>query len=156
MALERPQPVIDNPVTVRAAAALAAVGAWDAAPTEVACAGFNWVVFYISYEEGAVGGALNFMLQYSPYSADAGAPAGSPAWFSQTVYAPGMVVAGTDTTSNVQVENVTYDPTTVNQEAFVYGPVEITGDVERIRVPCREIGVTGTPGAAEIIAVFYN
>jgi hypothetical protein len=156
MALERPQPVIDNPVTVRAAAPLAAAGAWDAAPTEIACAGFRWAVFYVAYEEGAVGGALNFMFQYSPYSADASAPAGSPAWYSQTLYAPAMVVAGTDAISSIQLENITYDPATVNQEAFVYGPVDITGDVERLRVPCREIGVIGTPGAAEIIAVLYN
>jgi hypothetical protein len=153
MALERPQPVIDNPVTVRAAAALPAAGAWDATPTEVACAGFNWVTFYFTYTRGAAGGAMDFQIHVSPYAADL---AGVEDWFYQTIYGAGAVVAGADTTSNVQRALDTYGSTAAGAETFTYGPVRLDGTVERIRVRCRESGVPGTVGDCHVVGVFYN
>jgi len=153
MALERPQPVIDNPVTVRAAAALPVAGAWDATPTEVACAGFNWVTFYITYTRDAAGGAVDFQIHTSPYAAD---QAGVEDWFYQSIYAAGAVAAGADTTSNVQREVITYGSTAAGAETFVYGPVSLDGTVERLRVRCCESGVPGSPGDCHIVAVFYN
>jgi hypothetical protein len=153
MALERSQPVIDNPVTVRAAAALPLAGAWDAAPTEVACAGFNWAMFYFTYTQGAAGGAVDFQIHTSPYAADL---AGVEDWFYQTIYGAGAVAAGVDTTSNVQREVITYGSTAAGAETFVYGPVVLNGTVERLRVRCRESGVPGTVGACHVVAVFYN
>jgi len=153
MALERPQPVIGNPVTVRAAAALPALGAWDAAPTEVACAGFNWVTFYFTYTRGAAGGAMDFQIHISPYAADI---AGVEDWFYQSIYGAGAVAVGADTTSNVQRELVTYGSTAAGAETFVYGPVVLDGTVERLRVRCRESGVPGTAGNCHVVAVFYN
>jgi len=153
MALDRPQPVIDNPVTIRAAAALPAAGAWDVAPTEVACAGFNWVTFYFTYTRGAAGGAMDFQIHVSPYSADL---AGVEDWFYQTIYGAGAVAAGADTTSNVQRELVTYGSTAAAAETFVYGPIRLDGTIERLRVRCCESGVPGTAGDCHIVAVFYN
>lgn len=153
MALLRPQPVIDNPVTMRAAAALPAAGAWDATPIEVACAGFDWVRFYITYTRGAVGGAMDFQLSTSPYSADL---AGVEDWFPQTIYAGGAVVAGVDTTSNLQREVITYGSTAAGAENPGYGPIRLDGVVERIRIACRESGVPDTQSTCHIVAVFYN
>lgn len=153
MALERLHPVTANPVTVRAAAALPLAGAWDAAPTEVACAGFSWVTFYLTYTRGAAGGAVDFQIHTSPYAADL---AGVEDWFYQSIYSPGAVAAGADTTSNVQRELVTYGSTAAGAETFVYGPVILDGTVERLRVRCRESGVPGTVGACHVVAVFYN
>ncbi len=153
MALDRLHPVIGNPVTVRAAAALAAAGAWDATPTEVACAGFNWVMFYFTYTRGAANGAMDFQIHTSPYSADV---AGVEDWFYQSVYAAGAVAVNVDTTSNIQRELVTSGATAAGAETFNYGPVSLDGTVERIRIRCRESGVAGTPGDVHIIGVFYN
>jgi hypothetical protein len=153
MALDRLHPVIDNPVTIRAAAALPALGGWDATPTEVACAGFNWAMFYFTYTQGAAGGAMDFQMHISPYAADL---AGVEDWFHQTIYGAGAVAAGADTTSNVQRELVTYGSTAAGAETFVYGPVRLDGTIERLRVRCRESGVPGTAGTCHIVAVFYN
>lgn len=153
MALERPQPVIGNPVTVRAAAALAGAGAWDVTPTEIACAGFNWVMFYFTYTRGAANGAMDFQIHTSPYSADL---AGVEDWFFQSVYAAGAVAVNVDTTSNIQRELVTYGATAAGAETFNYGPVSLDGTVERIRIRCRESGATEDPGDCHIVGVFYN
>ena len=153
MALDRFHPVIDNPVTVRAAAALPALGAWDATPIEVACAGFDWVMLYFTYTRDAVGGAMDFQAHISPYAADL---AGVEDWFYQSIYAGGAVAAGGDTISNVQRELVTYGSTAAGAETFAYGPLRLDGTIERIRIPCRESGVTGSPGDCHIVGVFYN
>jgi len=153
MALESPYPTIDNPVTIRAAAALGVAGAWDAAPIETACANFKWVMFYFTYTRGAAGGAVDFQIHTSPYSAD---QAGVEDWFYQSVYAAGAVAVNVDTASNIQRELVTYGATTAAAETFNYGPVSLDGTVERIRIRCRESGVPGTVGDCHVVAVFYN
>jgi len=142
-------PVV-NPVTFRASAALPAAGAFDAAPTEIAVANVDFVTFYISYTRGAAGGDMQFRLEYSPYSADV---AGVQSWFQGGVYAAGAVASGADTVSNLQREGVEYGSTGAAIENVVYGPLEIDATVERIRMPCAESGVVGTPGIAHIVAV---
>ena len=130
MALLRPQPVIGNPVTMKAAATLEAAGAWDT-PTEVACAGFDWVMLYFTYTRGAAGGAMDFYMDVSPYSANV---AGVEDWFNQSAYAVGAVVAGADTTSAVQREIVTYGSTAGAAEMWAFGPVRLDG-VDMARGP---------------------
>lgn len=153
MALLRPQPVIDNPVTIKAAATLPTLGAWDT-PTEVAPAGFDWVMLYFTYTQAAVGGAVDFQMQVSPYAADSLVVEN---WFCQSAYAVGAVVAGADTTSAIQRELVTYGSTVAGAaQMFTYGPVRLDGTVERIRIRTRESGVTGTPGDCHIVGMFYN
>lgn len=157
MGLERPQPVIGNPVQMKATAAglaetLEAAGAWDT-PTEVACAGFDWVMLYFTYTRDAVGGAMDFQVQASPYAVDL---VGVEDWFPQSAYAVGAVVAGADTASAIQREIVTYGSTAGVAETWSYGPVRLDGTVERICVYTRESGVTANPGDCHIVGIFYN
>ena len=157
MALLRPQPVIGNPVQVKATAAgladtLPAAGNWDT-PAEFAPAGFNWVTLYLTYIRDAAGGAMDFQVQISPYSADV---VGVEDWFPQSAYAVGAVAAGVDTTSAIQRELVTYSSTAAGAETWSYGPVYLEGTVERIRVRTRESGVAANPGDCHIVGMFYN
>ena len=132
----------------RALAVLPAAGAWDAAPTEMPCPSFDYVLLYISYTEGAVvGGALDIRIDVSPDST-------GTVWHQGTAYSTGAVVGGADTNSAFQRENITYDPTGVAREYFVFGPVALNGTVERIRVVARESGQMGTPGTCQIEARF--
>src|SRR3972149_10556555 len=64
-----PFPPITNPITFRASAALPAAGAWDAAPLEISCPMHGRMTLFLSYTRGAAGGAFDFQLQASPYSA---------------------------------------------------------------------------------------
>jgi len=147
-----PHPVIENPVTVRTLAALPAAGAWDATPTEIACAGFRWVTLFLTYTRGAAGGAVDYQIQESAFANDAAAP--NEAWFAQSVYNAAVFAAGTDSTSGRQRELETYTATGAGAEPFKIGPVSLQGTMERIRIPCRESGDTDNPGTMEIIAVF--
>ena len=137
--------------TVRASAALPAAGAFDATPTELYCVTFNFVTFYMSYIRGGAGGAFDFTLQASPYGADL---AGVEDWFTQGIIAGGAVAAGANTTSLTQREFVSYGAVGAVMENFVYGPVELRGTVERLRMPCAESGNVGAPGTLHIVAVF--
>lgn len=136
--------------TARAAAALPAAGAWDAAPLELYCAGYRICNLYIVYTRAAAGGAMDFQLQVSPRSADAG---GVEDWFAASAYDVGAVAAGVDTASAIQREVITYTSTAAGAEDFVFAFVLGPG-VERIRIPCRESGVVGNPGAVHIVAHF--
>ena len=132
----------------RAYAILPAAGAWDATPTEMACPGFDHVLLYVSYIEGAVvGGAVDIRIDVSPDSL-------GTVWHQGTAYSVGAVVAGADTVSNFQREEISYDPTGVAREYFVFGPVALNGTVERLRVVAQESGQVGTPGRCEIEARF--
>lgn len=154
--IDRPHPVgWSNPVTLRAFAALPAAGAWDATPTEQNVAGAGSILLTFSYTEGAVGGAFNWQLQASPYSVAALVPAGMGEWGDETLHSMGAVVGGADTQSLVQAEYQTFDPTGVAIETFVYGPIELDHTVERVRIPCAESGVVGTPGSVGIVMTVY-
>jgi hypothetical protein len=137
--------------TARAAAALPAAGAFDATPLELACNEFSHVTFYITYTRGAVGGAMEYYIESSPYSADI---AGVEDWFRTSILAAGAVVINADTVSNIQRESYDYGATAAAAENFVYGPLELQGTVQRIRIVCAESGVVLTPGTAHIVAVF--
>ena len=143
-------PVIPNPVTIRASAALAGAGAWDATPTEIACAGFRFAVFYISYTRGAGGGAVDIQLQVSPRAVNSGVVEN---WFDQSLLAAGALAAGADTQSRTQREYVTYQATGATIENVAYGPVDLGGAAERLRLPARESGNAGAPGTLHVVAV---
>lgn len=145
-----------NPVNARASAVLPAAGAWDAAPTEFFCTGAKHALIHFTYTLGAAGGAFDWQLQTSAYSLAANAPAGAQAWATQSLYDPGALAAGVDTQSRAQREYVTYRATVAAVvESFVYGPVDLEGTVERMRIPARESGVTGTPGTLQITVTLY-
>lgn len=143
----------ENPVTIRAAEALPAAGAWDATPIEVSCAGFDKVGFYFTYTWGAAGGEITFQFQFSPYAVD---QAGVEDWFCGSLYGPAIMDDCCDLHSEIQCEDIAYCAVDGTAQTFFYGPLNLSGVVERIRVPCRESGVTGTPGTAHAVAVFYN
>jgi hypothetical protein len=143
-----------NVQAARASAALPAAGAWDAAPTEMACPYFENATFNFTYTRGAAGGAFDFQIEASPYSVAANAPAGASEWITAAIYAGGAVVAGADTTSLVQRELESYASQGAAAEDFSFGPIDLGGTVERIRIRARESGAVGTPGTLQVEAVF--
>jgi hypothetical protein len=152
--ISSPHPVgWTNPVNLRASAALAAAGAWDAAPTESFCAGAETLTLSLTYTRGAAGGAFDFQMQVSVYGVVGDAPAGADEWVTEAIYAGGAVAAGADTTSLVQRELESYTSQGAAAESFVYGPVEVKQGVQRVRIRARESGVVGTPGTLQIAGV---
>jgi hypothetical protein len=141
-----------NPVTVRAAAALPVGGTFDAAPTEIACAGAWWVRLYFTYTRAAAGGALSYRYEVSPYAADV---AGVEDWFQGTLYAAGALNPCSDAVSFVQAEEIRYCSTSADAETFVSPPIHLAGCSERFRLACRESGTPIQPGDAHVMAVFY-
>jgi len=144
-----------NPVNLRASAALAAAGAWDATPTESFSSGAHNLTLSFTYTRSAVGGAFDWQLQISIYAVAANVPTGADEWVTEAVYAAGAVAAGADTTSRVQRELQTYQATAAATESFPIGPIELNGTVERIRVRAKESGVVGTPGTLQITAEMF-
>lgn len=153
MPYAEPFPGITNPFTFRASAALPAAGAWDATPLEIACPSNAYVELYFSYTRGAAGGAFDFQMQVSPYSVN---PAVVQSWFSQTEFSAAVLAAGVDSQSRLQREYVTYASQGAAIENPSFGPIELGATVERIRIPCRESGVVGTPGTLHIVGIVYN
>lgn len=144
-----------NPVNLRADAALAAAGAWDAAPTESFSSGAHNLTLSFTYTRGAAGGAFDWQLEVSIYAVAARVPAGADEWITEAVYASGAVAAGVDTQSRVQREFETYQATGAAAESFPIGPIELNGTVERIRVTARESGNVGTPGDLQITGELF-
>lgn len=143
-----------NVQEARASAALGAAGAWDATPTAMPCPYFSDVTFNFTYTRGAIGGAFDFQIETSAYSVAANVPAGASEWVTESIYASGAVAAGGDTTSLVQRELQSYTSQGAAAEDFVYGPISLSGTIERVRVIARESGVVGTPGTLQVEAVF--
>lgn len=149
-----PHPVIPLPAIMRVSAALAAAGAWDATPLELASAGYNSMLLAFSYTRGAAAGAFDFQIEYSLYSVAANAPAGAAEWVTEAIYAGGGVAAGVDTQSMIQREFQTYQATGAAIEGFLFGVIEFDHAVERVRITARESGNVGTPGTLQITAMF--
>jgi len=139
---------------MRASAALPAAGAWDATPTEMFSSGAATVTIQFSYTRGGAGGAFSFALETSIYSVVANVPAGASEWSNGAAFETGVVVAGADTASLVQQEVTTYTSQVAAAETFVFGPIELGGDIERIRINARESGVVLTPGTLQIECQF--
>ena len=138
-----------NPVLLRAFAALPAAPAWDATPIEQNIAFGQEIILTFTYTRLAVGGAFDFQIQTSIYSIAALVPAGMNEWETESLYAAGAVAAGADSQSRIQREYQTYQATLGVAESFSFGPMNING-AERIRVFARESGVPGSPGSLGI------
>lgn len=138
----------------RAIAALPAAGAFDAAPLELVTAGFTHCVVYVQYDEAAatINGAVNFSIEYSPYSANQLVFAN---WFAQPAIALGTVTPGAIVVSNIQRESITFTPVGTGVEGIAIGPIELAGGAERMRIAAREIGDVANPGACGIVVVLY-
>ena len=128
----------------RAAAALPAAGAWDAAPTEFYCSGMDYIRIICDYTRGAAGGAFEFRIETSDEST------GTTNWQQSTIYQGAAVVVNADATSSVQREGIEYGATAAAAEEFSYGPLALKGTVERMRISARETGVVGNPGTLAI------
>jgi len=146
-----------NPVTLRASAALAAAGAWDATPTESFSTNAQNVTLSFTYTRGAAGGAFDFQIETSIYAVVGNVPAGAAEWVTESLYAAGAVALGADSQSRAQREYQTYGSTGAGAEDFVFGPIELNGTIERIRVRARESadGITATPGTLSIVAELF-
>jgi hypothetical protein len=144
-------PGFTNPVIARVSAALPAVGAWDAAPTEFSTMGARDIALSFSYTRGAVGGAFDFQLLYSIYADTVTPPAGAGEWSTEVIFQGGGVVPGVDTQSRIQKDYQTFQPAGAAQEVVIY-VVHLKGAIERMQVLARESGVVGTPGTLQITA----
>ena len=142
-----------NPVVLRASAALPAAGAWDATPTESFCTQALHCSLHFTYTRGAAGGAFDWQLEVSHYSATAVVPAGASEWVTMSLFAPGPVALGADSQSRTQREFITYGSQGAAAEDHVF-TVELNGVCERIRARARESadGITATPGTLQITA----
>ena len=146
----QPYPVAwHNPTIFRASAALPAAGAWDAAPTEFSVAGAASLRLALTYTRGALNGAFDFQVEVSPYAVVANAPAGASEWVTQALYEADTIAAGTDATSLMQREQVSYTSTAAGAEDFFPTAIDLSG-IERLRIRARETGVVGTPGTLSI------
>ena len=133
--------------TARVSAVLPAAGAFDAAPLSMPCPGFDFVTLFFRYERGGAGGDMQFRIEANPDAAGG-------IWHQASLYAAGAVASGADSLSNLQQEAIEYGSTAAAIESFVYGPLELRGGVERLRVACAESGAVGTPGTVECEARF--
>jgi hypothetical protein len=152
-----PTPISDTYLNVqeaRASAVLPAAGAFDANPTELTCPLFGFVTLHFTYTRGAAGGAFTWQMETSPYSPNTTPPAGAGEWTAESIHSAGAVALGADTTSDVQRELQKYGSTAAGAESFVFGPIELRGTVERIRIPAAESGIVGSPGTLQMQAVF--
>jgi len=135
----------------RALAVLPPAGAYDAAPLELESGLMKWVTLSVTYIRGAVNGAVDLMIETSPYNQAAEVPAGAQEWFTSTLYVAGAAPGPVG--SDVYEEFITYTSTAATN-AYTYGPIRLGGTIPRLRVSCRESGVVGTPGTCHITAYF--
>lgn len=139
-----------NPFTFRVSAALAGAGAWDATPLIADVATFEKVTLFFAYTRGGAAGAFDFEIFVSPFNANRTLPLQS--WYSQALYDPAAVAAGTDSQSRLQREYLTYQATGATAETFIYGPISLPY-ANRIFVQARESGNVGAPGTLEIVGL---
>jgi hypothetical protein len=132
--------------TARASAVLAAAGAYDSAPTEMYCPGFRFVTLFGEYTRGGAGGKVKLKLEVSPSSS-------GTVWHQMSLYNQGTNVAGADTKSTLQREEVEYGSNAAAKELFTLSAY-LDGNAERLRVICAESGAVGTPGTVKVTAHF--
>jgi len=139
-----------NPVILRVSADLPAAGDWDPAPVESFSTNAQSLTLSFTYTRGGAAGSFDWQLEVSPYAVIGNVPAGASEWVTQSLYTAGAVAAGADSQSLVQREYQTYTATGAALEDFVFGPIELAGTIERIRVTARESGNVGAPGLLQI------
>jgi hypothetical protein len=133
-----------NQQTLRVDAALPAAGAWDAAPLERQTAAFDTLTLLCKYDAPANsdGGAFDLLIEISMDGV---------AWYQTTIFAGGAVAGALDVMSRFQREFLRYAATGLTAEMMAYGPIEIAGVADYIRVFARESGDIVHPGTLEIL-----
>lgn len=131
----------------RAFDALPAAGAWDATPTEFRVPHSCRLTLFVEYTQGAAGGSVDVDIQTTPHNIDQTAPALT--WYSLSILGANAVIAGAATRGQLEPFYINFDPTTGARETI---PIDLSfpAFVERVRVRCREIGVTATPGSCRV------
>ena len=152
MAFTFPVPPLTNPITFRASAVLLGGNAWDVTPLVVACPAHSKLTLFLSYTRGAAGGAFDFQILVSPYSADV---VGVQSWFMQSEFTPAVLAAGVDSQSRLQREYVTYASQAAAIENVVYGPVDLGANIERVQVRARESSQVAV-GTLHVVGVIYS
>jgi hypothetical protein len=142
----------ENPIILRASAALPAAGAWDATPTETSVAGGENMTLSFTYTRGGAGGAFDWQLETSIYAVAANVPTDAAEWVTEYAHTQAVVAAGADTTDSVQRELHSYQATAAGAEDFFFGPIALEKNIERVRVRAKESGATGSPGTLSIVA----
>jgi len=132
-------------VTVRAAAALPAAGAYEAS-AEVPCAGYRWLSLYLSYDEdpATAAGAVTYFVELRP--------AGSTVWYADPSWTTAAVAAGADTVEHLQRRHFVYTPVGTATERWRHPMVIGLDGVEAFRVQCAESGAVGAPGVFSAVA----
>lgn len=137
----------NRPVIARAAAALPAAGAWDAAPVELQASWGVETTLYFTYTRGGAGGSFRWRIEVCPDE-----PAVT--WYRSSIYEAGVIVPGTDVMSRVQREEFEYIATGANAESFVFGPVQISDGARYVRIVAAEVGNVGAPGNLAVDVMF--
>ena len=150
MTIGNPYLITGAPQTLRVFAALAAAGAFDAAPTELHVVGGDHATLFLEYTRGAANGAVNMQIEFSPYSVDATAPVVS--WFPMSIWSPGATVVNVTTQSLLEPELVEFGSTVATRQGSLFD-ILIPAYVARIRVACAEIGIVGTPGSCSLTLI---
>jgi hypothetical protein len=147
-------PLTENPVFLRAPVALLAAGAFETSP-EFSVAGYTFITLYFQYIQGAGAsdGAFTFRIECSPFAID---QVIFENWYQSALYEAGNLAAGADVLSLIQREEIEYAAIGATVETFVYGPIPIQGNIERMRISVAESGETDEPGAAGLIAMLYS
>ena len=135
---------------LRAYAALEAAGAYDTA-VAVNTVGMSRVTLWGEYTRGAAGGAVDLLLEVSPWQA-VNAPAGAVSeWYPMGMLELEGVAAGVDATNLIQRGIITYTSIDATRDSFTID-LSLPSYIERIRISARESGVVGTPGSFGLYA----
>ena len=123
-------------------------------PTEFPVSGNLYITLFFQYIESPAGsgGGFTFKIECSPFAADQTV---FEDWFQTAIYESGDVESGLDTTSRVQREEIEYTSVGATVETFTYGPINIGGNIERMRVSVCESGDVANPGNLGLIAMLY-
>lgn len=136
-----------QPLTIRASAALAALGAYDT-PIEIPTAGMGYLAIPCVYTRGLVGGGVRVRIEF------ADTVSGTDYWGRLPIVNAGVFASGTDAYDGIQRREFDYYATAVTAETFRI-IVPLAG-ADKIRISCREIGVIGTPGTFAMFGKFSN
>lgn len=143
------QPTAESRAIARADAVLPTV-AYDAAPTELTCSGYDTAVFFITYtpDAGAATMAMRWIIEVSPYAVD---QAVTEDWFLLSHEDAGDHTGAGDHWYDVETNSWVLTPADTNAVSFMQGPIELNGAIERIRIRCIEEGDAANPGNAQVL-----
>jgi len=140
-------PLTENPVLLIGGGNLPGVSA------EFSVAGFTHILLFFRYTRNAIGiGGFTFIIETSPFAIDQTV---YEDWYQSALYEAGNLAPGSDVNSNIQREEFNYSSTSAADEGFIYGPIAIQGNIERMRISAVE-NSGGANGALSLVAMLYS